>query len=86
MGIPAGCTLRSHRMANCPLKAEKQLKKEGRGSVDFKVSEEGIIIARWYDNKEVTIASNHYSVEPTTQVRLHFSFPSLSSFLLAYNL
>ncbi len=69
MGIPAACTLRTNRMANCPLKTEKVLRKEGRGSVDFKVSEEGIILARWYDIKEVTAASNHYSVQPTSEVR-----------------
>lgn len=67
--LPAACTLRANRLENCPLKTEKQLKKEGRGSMDYKVSEEGIIVVKWFDNKEVTVGSNHYSVNPTSKVR-----------------
>ena len=41
-------------MKNCQLKSEKELKKEGRGSNDFKVmSDANIIIVRWFDNKLV---------------------------------
>ena len=69
MGVPAACTVRSNRMEKCPLKTEKELRKEGRGSMDFQQSEEGIIVVKWFDNKEVTIASNSYGVEPVTQVR-----------------
>jgi hypothetical protein len=50
------------------------LRKEGRGSMDFKVSEEGIVLAKWFDNKEVTVGSNHYSVNPTSQVNYLSSF------------
>jgi hypothetical protein len=41
-GYHATCTLRSNRRANCPLKNEKQLKKEGRGSFDYR-SSEGVV-------------------------------------------
>lgn len=69
MGIPAACTVRANRMLKCPLKSEKELKKEGRGAVDFQQSDNGIIVVRWYDNKEVNVASNAYGVEPVSQVR-----------------
>ena len=68
-GLPATCTLRSNRIEHCPLKSEKELKKEGRGSMDHKVSEEGILVARWYDNKPVMVGSNHYSVQPYNKVK-----------------
>ena len=66
--------MRSNRTEKCPLKTEKVLRKEGRGSMDFKVSEEGIVVAKWFDNKEVTVGSNHYSVKPTSQVNYLTSF------------
>jgi hypothetical protein len=69
MNIPAACTVRSNRMEKCPLKAEKELRKEGRGSMDFFKSDSGILLVKWFDNKEVTIASNCYGVEPVSQVR-----------------
>ncbi len=34
MGLPAACTLRVNRTEKCPLKTEKELKKEGRGAMD----------------------------------------------------
>jgi hypothetical protein len=68
MGIPAACTLRSNRMENCPLMTEKELKKLGRGAMDFKSSEDGVLIVKWFDNKEVVVASNHYSALPVSQV------------------
>ena len=69
MEIPAACTLQKHRMDNVPLKAEKDLKMEGRGAMDFKLTEEGILLLRWFDNKEVNIGSNHYSANPTKQAQ-----------------
>lgn len=69
LGYPAACTVRKDRVDKCPLKGEKELRQEGRGSVDFYTCEEGILVAKWYDNKEVTVASNHYSVHPMDQVR-----------------
>ncbi len=69
MDVPAACTVRANRMERCPLKTEKELRKEGRGAVDYKLSDSGILVVKWYDNKEVTVASNSYSVEPFFQVR-----------------
>lgn len=52
--------------------------------MDFKVSEEGIVLAKWFDNKEVTVGSNHYSVNPTSQVNYLSSFFFLSFFLSSF--
>jgi hypothetical protein len=90
-GLPAGCTVRSNRTEKCPFKTEKQLRKEGRGSMDFHVSEEGILLVKWYDSKEVIVGTNHYSAEPTSQVRRwdkknkkYVSIP-IPALILAYN-
>ena len=69
MGIPAACTLRRDRMEHCPLKEEKELRREGRGSMDFKTTTEGVLILKWYDNKEVCVGSNHYPANPVSIVR-----------------
>ena len=67
--ISATCTLRSNRLEKCPLKSEKDLRKEGRGSLDYFTSDEGILVAKWFDNKEVTVGSNKYGINPTLQVK-----------------
>ena len=69
LGIPAACTLRKDRMEHCPLMSEKQLKGKGRGAMDYRTSNEGILILKWFDNKEVCVGSNHYSAEPVSTVR-----------------
>ena len=90
-GLPAACTLRSNRIEKCPLKSEKVLQKQGRGAIDHMVSEEGILVARWYDNKPVMVGSNHYSVNPPSRVKrwcrkkkeyLHIPIPYI---IRAYN-
>ena len=68
-GLPAACTMRPNRIEKCPLKSEKVLQKEGRGAMDHMVSEEGILVARWYDNKPVIVGTNHYSVNPPSRVK-----------------
>lgn len=68
-GMPAVCTLRSDRVEKCPFKSEKELKKEGRGAMDSFVSEEGIMLVKWFDSKEVFVGSNHYSAQPPSTVR-----------------
>lgn len=37
--------------------------------MDHKVSTTGILVVRWFDNREVTIASNYYSANPSHEVR-----------------
>ena len=37
--------------------------------MDYRTSNEGILILKWFDNKEVCVGSNHYSAEPVSTVR-----------------
>ncbi|KAG0431384.1 hypothetical protein HPB47_021836 [Ixodes persulcatus] len=58
LGILSSGTLRCNRLQGCPLKSDKELKKEGRGSYDFKVTEqEDVVIVRWHDNGPVNMIS-----------------------------
>lgn len=90
--IPATCTVRSNRVDRCPLKPERELKKEGRGAMDYRISSDGILVAKWYDNKEVFISSNHYSVQPAVKVRRweksknKYIFILCPSLIAAYNI
>ena len=59
----AVCTLRSNMTRNCPLLAEKDLKKKGRGAIDYREAE-GVVVCKWYDNRSVLVASNFASVHP----------------------
>ncbi|KAG0415924.1 hypothetical protein HPB47_006897 [Ixodes persulcatus] len=62
--IYAAGTIQKRRTEKCPLKTEKQLKKEGRGSSDYLVSSDGkIVITRWMDNRAVNLASNCVGVD-----------------------
>uniref|UniRef100_A0A3B3WBV0 PiggyBac transposable element-derived protein domain-containing protein n=1 Tax=Poecilia mexicana TaxID=48701 RepID=A0A3B3WBV0_9TELE len=57
-------TVRMNRVKDCQLMDEKELKKKGRGSLDFRVNQENNIIVRWYDNKAVNLLSSFVGVEP----------------------
>ena len=68
--LNATCTVRANRSRKCPMLCEKDLKKKGRGSFDFRIDEDkSVLICEWYDNKMVTVASNVHSVNPTHVVR-----------------
>ena len=47
---------------------EKDLKKNGRGSLDFRVNQDNTIIVRWYDNKAVNLLSSFIGIEPLGNV------------------
>jgi hypothetical protein len=51
LGLPSACTLRSNRTERCPFKTEKELKKAGRGAMDHHLSDDGILLVKWFDNK-----------------------------------
>jgi len=68
IGMPAASMIKANQTDKCPLKTLLQLRKEGRGSVDFYLTTEGILLLRWYDNHDVTLGSNYYSVAPITPV------------------
>ena len=57
--ILALCVLKSNRMEGCVLKIEKELREEGRGSSDTRVSQNGDIpVIRWLDNEIVNLAQS----------------------------
>lgn len=58
IGMLASGTIRSNRLLGCELKRDKELKKEGRGSSDSKITEdEDVVIVRWHDNGPVNMVS-----------------------------
>lgn len=69
-GIFSCGTIRANRMRNCALESEKDLRKRGRGSFDYKVeNSENVVVVRWLDNKAVHLASSYAGVEPEDQVK-----------------
>lgn len=63
-------TARENRLKNCQLKEEKELKKDGRGSFDYRVeTTHGVSAVRWYDNRTVLLASSYVGPEPVENVR-----------------
>ncbi|KAM7291292.1 piggyBac transposable element-derived protein 3 [Ixodes scapularis] len=70
VGIWAVGTIRANRLQGCVLKPEKELRREGRGSLDYKVTREGdVTLVRWQDNGNVNIASTYVGVENLSTVR-----------------
>ena len=62
LGILTTATIRINRIAGCPLKCEKDLKKEGRGSSSYRSdTNSGIVLGRWFDNKSVQLVSTYSS-------------------------
>ena len=56
-GYLATGTCRDNRSDKCPISEENFLKHQPRGAVDYRMSD-GILLMKWKDNKEVTVASN----------------------------
>nr|XP_054928570.1 piggyBac transposable element-derived protein 2-like [Dermacentor andersoni] len=70
LGILASGSIRSNRLLGCELKSDKELKKEGRGSHDFKITEEeDVVIVRWHDNGPVNMISTLVGVGNPTKVK-----------------
>uniref|UniRef100_A0A3Q3LI23 PiggyBac transposable element-derived protein domain-containing protein n=1 Tax=Labrus bergylta TaxID=56723 RepID=A0A3Q3LI23_9LABR len=67
-GIHYVGTIRMNRMKHCTMD-EKELKKNGRGSMDFRVNQENNIVVRWYDNKAVNLISFFVGIEPVGNVK-----------------
>ena len=64
-GIQATGTVRSNRIENCPVTSVDVLKKQPRGSMDYRLdSQKSVIVVRWNDNSVVTLASNCHGIEP----------------------
>ena len=69
-GILALGVVKSNRMDGCVLKTEKELRKDGRGANDCRVSREGdISVVRWLDNGVVNLSSSFVGVGDQDHVR-----------------
>ena len=61
-GILTTANIRANRIAIYPLKAEKYVKNEGRGSSFFKTDANfGIMLLGWFDNESLQLASTFSS-------------------------
>ena len=71
LGILTTATIRANRIAGCPLKCEKDLKKESRGSTSYRSdANSGIVLVRWFDNMSVQLASTYSSRATSGTVKL----------------
>ncbi|XP_036963569.1 piggyBac transposable element-derived protein 3-like [Acanthopagrus latus] len=62
-------TVRMKRVKNCKMMEEKDLKAQGRGSMDHRVNQNGMIIVRWCDNKAVNLVSSFVGITPQSEVK-----------------
>lgn len=68
--IAAVGTIRSNRVEKCPLKDISLMKKDERGTLDYRTDvTTGTTVVRWQDNSIVTIASNTFGIEPMGRVK-----------------
>ncbi|CAB4043729.1 Hypothetical predicted protein, partial [Paramuricea clavata] len=68
-GILACGTVRANRLQGCLLQSNKEMKKAGRGTTDYKSdTTQGLIVVKWLDNNAVHVASNFVGVEPLGSV------------------
>ena len=64
-GKGATGTIRENRTEKCPVKSKKIIKKEARGSFDFRRDATGhLILCEWNDNSVVSVVSNCHPVHP----------------------
>ncbi|CAM4740376.1 unnamed protein product [Rotaria magnacalcarata] len=71
LGIYSVGTVRANHLPGLIIKDEKDLSKEGRGSMDHRVAEvDGVQLCavRWYDNKAVNCLFTLYGCQPTDLV------------------
>ena len=62
-------TVRIRRLKNCPMMAEKDLKKQRYGAIDYRVETNSNFIAfKWYDNKAVTFISSLVEIDHIAEI------------------
>ena len=68
-GLLAVVTIRANRLHNCPLTANKDLEKQGRGSMDYRTdNNSGVIITKRLDNSTMELTSNFIGIEPLGEI------------------
>ncbi|XP_070819483.1 piggyBac transposable element-derived protein 2-like [Chaetodon trifascialis] len=78
-GIRCTGTVRANRLPGVNLKSDADLKRAGRGAFEEKmalVGETTLHVVKWYDNRSVTLLSDHTGANPVTEWyhRLVFHF------------
>lgn len=68
LGYRATGTVRENRTKGCPVKSVQEMKKNSRGSYDYR-SDGEVEVVRWNDNAVVSFCSNATGIEPITQVK-----------------
>ena len=64
-GIYRVATLRANRDHNCPIPAEKDMKKQGRDAMTEVVdTEQKVVVCPWYDNRRVLTIFNFVGITP----------------------
>ena len=69
MGILSTATLHSNRVAGCPLMSDKDLKATGRGSFDYGIDSNSLLVLNWYDTKGVIPDSPFSTVKASSTKR-----------------
>lgn len=70
LGLRSLGTIHKNRLKGCHLEDDHKLKRQGRGSFDYRVDNEAkVAIVKWFDNKAVTLASSCAAVNPVKEVR-----------------
>ena len=69
-GIFSTGTFRTNSLNGCPLLTEKELKKQGRGSFDYRTDDNtGLHVVKWFDNKCAHLASTFSGVKAEKMVQ-----------------
>ncbi|KRZ50920.1 PiggyBac transposable element-derived protein 3 [Trichinella nativa] len=68
-GIHSVATIRSNRLRGCPVMPSSELKRKGRGATDFRCTKDKLCVVKWFDNREVILASTCKCVDPVEPVR-----------------
>ncbi|XP_066959027.1 piggyBac transposable element-derived protein 3-like [Macrobrachium rosenbergii] len=70
IGFQASGTHRENCLKNCTLKSTNDMRKETRGSYDYRFdTNEEVLMVNWLDNKCVTVGTNYDTVEPLAKVQ-----------------
>ena len=68
-GIHAVGTIRSIRTSGCPLSTNKDLEKQDREAMDYRVDNNtGLIVVKWADIQIVELTSNYIEIHPLETV------------------
>ena len=72
-GIFSTATFRTNRLNGCPLSTEKELKKQGHGSLDYRTDgNTGLHFVKWFGNKCVHLASTFSGLKVDKLKFLHY--------------